>query len=57
MKLSVACENRHLEVAKREVIRIGTALDQLAMYFEVQYYDGVQILQVPRRRKKRGESQ
>lgn len=46
LKISVACDNSRLEEARGEVLRIGRELGQLAMFFEVQYYDGVQILRV-----------
>lgn len=42
----MACDNSRLDEARGEVLRIGRQLDQLAMFFEVQYYDGVQILRV-----------
>lgn len=46
LKISIACDNSRLEEAQAEVLRIGRQLGQLAMFFEVQYYDGVQILRV-----------
>lgn len=44
--MTVSCERDDLEKAKEMVLTIGRELGQLAMYFEVQYYDGVQILNV-----------
>lgn len=46
-RVSVNCDNRLLWEAQQAVIRIGKELGQLAMYFEVRDYDGVQILEVP----------
>jgi hypothetical protein len=40
----VSCDRERLEEAKQLVIAIGRQLGQKAMWFEVQYYDGVQIL-------------
>jgi hypothetical protein len=36
-----------LDEARTVVIKIGAALRQRAMYFEVRDYDGVQFLEVP----------
>jgi hypothetical protein len=33
--------------ARELVLRIGQKLGQKAMYFEVRYFDGVEILEVP----------
>jgi hypothetical protein len=46
LKISVACDNQLLALAEREVRRIGRQLDQKAMYMEVQYLDGVRILEI-----------
>jgi hypothetical protein len=46
-RVSVVCDNGLLEKARQAVIRIGKELGQLAMYFEVRDYDGVQILEIP----------
>jgi hypothetical protein len=46
LKIVVSCDNERLEEAKALVIEVGRQLGQLAMYFEVAYYDGVQILKV-----------
>jgi hypothetical protein len=46
-RISVVCENRLLWDAQQAVIKIGKELGQLAMYFEVRDYDGVQFLEVP----------
>ena len=40
-----------LEEAQQAVIKIGIELGQLAMYFEVRDYDGVQLLEVPQPKK------
>ena len=45
-RVKVSCEREQLEAARQLVLQIGDELEQLAMYFEVQYYDGVQILKV-----------
>ncbi len=55
-RLEVACERGQYAEARETVLRIGRRLGQKAMYFEVRYFDGVEILDVPpkpRRRKKR----
>lgn len=44
IKATVACERDRLEEAKEITREIGRRLGQKAMYFEVRYYDGVQIL-------------
>jgi hypothetical protein len=46
-RVSVVCDRVLLDDARQAVIRIGGALGQRAMYFEVRDYDGVQILEVP----------
>jgi hypothetical protein len=46
-RVSVVCDRSLLDDAREAVIRIGRALEQRAMYFEVRDYDGVQILGVP----------
>lgn len=45
LRVSVACDNDQYELAKQTVIEIGKRLAQKAMYFEVQYLDGVQFLE------------
>jgi hypothetical protein len=47
VRVTVICDRIMLEEARQAVIRIGKALKQRAMYFEVRDYDGVQILEVP----------
>jgi hypothetical protein len=47
IRVSVVCERFMLDEARSAVIRIGKALQQRAMYFEVRDYDGVQILEIP----------
>jgi len=46
LKVCVACDNHLLEEARQFVTEIGRRLGQKAMFFEVQYYDGVQILEI-----------
>ena len=46
LKVSIDCERERLSEAIRAVKRIGRKLCQLAMYFEVAGYDGVQILRI-----------
>ena len=46
VRVSVVCENSRLEEARQRVIEIGRELGQLAMYFEVRDYDGVQVLRI-----------
>ena len=46
LKVWIACDNRRLEEARQIVTEIGRQLGQKAMFFEVQYYDGVQILEI-----------
>jgi len=45
LPVTVECDNSRLEEARKLVLRIGRQLGQKAMWFEVQYFDGVQILQ------------
>ena len=46
LKVVVACERDRLPAAIEAVQQIGRQLGQLAMYFEVSEYDGVQILTI-----------
>ena len=46
-RVSVVCDRILLDEAREAVLRIGKALRQRVMYFEVRDYDGVQILEVP----------
>jgi hypothetical protein len=48
-RLEVACERSQYLEARGIVLRIGQRLGQKAMYFEVRYFDGVEILEVPQR--------
>jgi hypothetical protein len=55
-RLEVACGRERYAEARALVIAIGQRLRQKAMYFEVRYFDGVEIIDVPppgrgRRRK------
>ena len=50
-RVSVVCDRVLLDRARKAVVRIGIALGQRAMYFEVRDYDGVQILEIPYSRK------
>jgi hypothetical protein len=47
LRVSIVCDRVMLDEARAAVIRIGAALRQRAMYFEVRDYDGVQILEIP----------
>ncbi|MFL5342409.1 MAG: hypothetical protein ACJ8F7_19875 [Gemmataceae bacterium] len=44
MKVSVSCDRSRLAEAEAAVMAISRLLKQKAMYFEVQYADGVRIL-------------
>ncbi len=44
LKVVVSCENDRLAEAESLVRDVGKQLGQLAMYFEVQYFDGVRII-------------
>jgi hypothetical protein len=46
LKVVVVCERRRYLEARQEVIRIGRRLRQKAMYFEVQYMDGVEVIPI-----------
>lgn len=46
IKVSVATSRERLGEAIETVKEIGRQLDQKAMFFEVRYYDGVQILRI-----------
>lgn len=54
-RITVVCANSRLPEAQRAVIRIGQELDQLAMYFEVRDYDGIQFLRIPKPRKRKSK--
>jgi hypothetical protein len=56
VRVSVLCDRVMLATARTMVIRIGQQLNQRAMYFEVRDYDGVQILEVPAKRRRKGDS-
>ena len=45
-KVSIECDRGRLSEAIRAVKRLGRKLGQRAMYFEVDGYDGVQILRI-----------
>jgi len=45
LKVLVACDAERLAEAEKTVREIGRRLDQVAMYFEVKYFDGVRFLQ------------
>ena len=40
----VSCDRERLDESRQLIVAIGRQLGQKAMWFEVQYYDGVQIL-------------
>ncbi len=44
LRVMVVCENEQLAEAEQLVREIGRRLGQKAMYFEVQYFDGVRLL-------------
>ena len=44
--LTVACSREDYSLARQLVIDIGRRLDQRAMYFEVRYFDGVEIIAI-----------
>ena len=46
LRVTVVCDNARLDEARQRVIEIGRELGQLAMYFEVRDYDGVQFLRM-----------
>jgi hypothetical protein len=54
-RITVVCNNAQLWDAQQAVIKIGQELGQRAMYFEVRDYDGVQFLEVPQPRKRKGK--
>jgi hypothetical protein len=45
-KISIECDRSRLPEAIKSVTRLGRKLGQRAMYFEVDGYDGVQILRI-----------
>jgi hypothetical protein len=45
LRVCVVCENERLAEAEALVRDIGRRLGQEAMYFEVQYFDGVRFLE------------
>ncbi len=47
LKIVVSCDNERLEEVQQHLIQLGKRLKQEAMYFEVQYLDGVRILKIP----------
>ncbi len=47
VKVVIDCDRNRLQEAMRAVKRAGRKLGQRAMYFEVDGYDGVQILRIP----------
>jgi len=46
LRVTVVCNASRLEDIRNRVIAIGRELGQLAMYFEVRDYDGVQFLRM-----------
>ena len=55
IKISIECERERLVEAMRVVKKAGRRLKQRAMYFEVNGYDGVQILRLSRTARDRKE--
>ena len=47
VKVVMDCDRNRLQEAMKAVKRAGRKLGQRAMYFEVDSYDGVQILRIP----------
>jgi hypothetical protein len=52
-RITVVCDNALLLKAQQAVIEIGQELHQRAMYFEVRDYDGVHLLDVPERKRRK----
>lgn len=46
IKVTIGCDRERLQEAIDAVREIGSQLDQKAMWFEVRYYDGPQILRI-----------
>lgn len=46
IKITVVCDISRLQEAEELVRDLGKQLDQLAMYFEIQYADGVRFLRI-----------
>lgn len=44
--VSCVCDRLQYTEARELVVEIGRMLDQEAMYFEIQYFDGVEIIPV-----------
>ena len=44
LRVTIVCNKERLEEIRQRIIEIGRELGQMAMYFEVRDYDGVQIL-------------
>ena len=53
-RVTVVCDNAQLWEAQEAVIKIGQELGQLAMYFEVRDFDGVQFLEIPSPKIRKG---
>lgn len=47
LRVEIATDRERLAEVQTVVVEIGKRLKQEAMYLEVRYYDGVQILRVP----------
>ena len=45
--LQVHCDRDRYQEARELVMQIGRQLGQRAMYFEVRYFDGVEIIDIP----------
>lgn len=46
LKVTVVCDRDRIQEARDAVITIGKQLDQIEMYFEVQFFDGVEFLRI-----------
>lgn len=45
-RLEVACPRHQYGLARETIINIGRRLKQRAMYFEVRYFDGLEIIEI-----------
>ena len=46
LRVTVACDNERLQEAQDAVVEIGKRLNQRAMYFDIQDFDGVRVLRI-----------
>ena len=45
-RLEVSCPRSRYSEARELVVKIGKRLKQKGMYFEVRYFDGVEIIEI-----------